>query len=290
MSKAWSGHPEGWHWRPGKGLVDCIYTAPDGLEFTSETAALQHMASSASGDLDRADNMPEEDKQQLLQLLEQRGANPPAVREKKMPAEHGNESARDDGSAAVGGSASVSADAAAAAPQEELRIGDAVSVSAGDAVHRGRVVQVQTQRNVLRRVKVQFDGAAAEGSAKWIDVKKMPGAVSLTAAGGAPRGAVHPQQTTELPPLQVAAAAAATGDDADFTEGSSDEDGDEFSMWLEDGESGDAVRRLPAARMKRSLTTEKTLPPELLANALHSRADRLVHKQSPPQLDFQAYL
>jgi hypothetical protein len=44
-------------------------------------------------------------------------------------------------------------------------------------------------------------------------------------------------------------------------------------MWLEHGDSGDAVRRVPVARMKRSLTTEKTLPPELLANALRSRAD-----------------
>ena len=36
----WSGHP-GWHCRRGRGLIDYIYTAPDGREFTDEASALR---------------------------------------------------------------------------------------------------------------------------------------------------------------------------------------------------------------------------------------------------------
>ena len=46
----WSGHP-GWHCRPGRGLVDYVYTAPDGEEFTDEPSALAYAEDDNSDDI-----------------------------------------------------------------------------------------------------------------------------------------------------------------------------------------------------------------------------------------------
>ena len=62
-------HPVGWFYRTGSGLIDYIYTAPDGSEHTSEADALAHMQ-----------GVPQEQRPAALdgEIHRGEGAGPPA--------------------------------------------------------------------------------------------------------------------------------------------------------------------------------------------------------------------
>ena len=53
----WSGHP-GWHCRRGRGLIDYIYTAPDGREFTDEASALRAFEGTGVDDSEEEEAAP----------------------------------------------------------------------------------------------------------------------------------------------------------------------------------------------------------------------------------------
>eukprot|EP01046_Picozoa_sp_COSAG06_P058315 COSAG06_NODE_11669_length_1479_cov_1.011594_2_plen_262_part_00 len=239
--RPWLGHNEGWLYRRGRGLVTYVYTAPDGTEFTDDKAAVAY-----EDELDP----PSAPEGELVTMAVEPAAASAASSAASVSKDEPMTAATVEPVAAA--SAAASASPAVAPRGHRFGRGDDVEVRApqGESIapRAARVVQVQTQHGgaIVRRIKVQFDSS---DETLWIDLKKAGDTVAPRQPGEGARSG--PESESE----------------------SDEENGEPFSSWIEHGDSGGTVRRLPIARMKRTLTSEKTLPPELLASALQARPD-----------------